>query len=215
MSRALATPGQAAKWRKLQRLASDVSARLDLLSAYGDNEIGAYLFWSPRSPGLPDPRPLSQEVSNIQAGFRQTLDAIDKVDAGVFGLQFRDDGDINIVDPRPDDLSGWPWVVAGVVIVAGLAWGLYERDKSARTITKRFNALSGATDRMFCEQSTPETCAEWKAWKIESGYGEQKSALDSAIDSIGRAGTIGAKWGLIVGLPLAIYMVSQWLQKKR
>jgi len=210
----IGTPAEWRKWQTLKRLADNIHARLDLLSAYAQNEGMAFAAWSTRYPEMPDPRPMSRMVGNMQVGFKQIREAMRRVDDGVYALQWTTDDKINIVDPKPEDMQGFIVIAAGVVIVAGLAWALYERDKSAREITRKFNALSRATDQMFCEKESPETCAEWKQWKADSGYGDQKSALDRALDSIGSAAKTGTSWGLALGIPLVLYMVSQWLSEK-
>ena len=214
MRRQPATVAQQARWKKLARLADNIHTTLDLLALYGENETRAYLYWSPRAPDMPDPRPLSQQVANLQVGFRQIRDAMAKVDDGIFGVEFRADGDLNIVDPRPENMGGWIVVAVGVVVIAGLAYALYERDKTARKVTRNFNAMSRATDRMFCKESSPQTCSEWKRWKKVEGYQEQKDWLDDALKKIGVGGSAGLRYGLMIAIPLAVFFFTRWLEEK-
>lgn len=167
---------------------------------------------------MDSPAEIEKRLIDAETGFVQLRHLIRRVQNHDLAIQFRPDGDFDIVDPHQGEQGlGWVWLVVGglIIIAAAAIAGLKYYRKEFKNIQSKYNPLVRATDRMFCQQGSPETCAEWQRFREREGYTEKLDIIDEIGRSIGHAGSTGVRWGLSIGLPLVALWLLWSLRKKR
>lgn len=158
-----------------------------------------------------EPKALENRVLDAELQLERLAHLIRKVEDRTFTVQFRK-GDIDIVDPS-QSLEGWPLIVAGVLVVVGavaLAKHLWDE---LEDVERKYRILDGATDKAFCQEGSPQTCAAWKAYKVSSGLAETRKEAGSISSGLGDKLKTGAKWGLAIAIPL-IVLAFVWRSQK-
>lgn len=206
----IATRQQVARWAKLKQQAADIGDLQWCLRQLNINAAIAYNFAKRSGLNAESPEPLEKSLIDQETRLNRIKTAMDRVDARVWGLQFRN-GDLDIIEPQADFGVGVLLVVAGVVAVAALGAALYAMWQEAKETHRKYNALLVATDRALC--TSPESCADWEKTKTEMGYQKRQGIVDSALESIGTAATTGTKWGLAAAVPIALIALLMWRRK--
>jgi hypothetical protein len=211
MTPTIANARQRRLWTKAVSRVDELRDKMLVLGMLNTNAAMAYEWGTQRGISVDSPAPLEQRYLDLDQRFSKLLQSVQRVENHTWGVQFRD-GDIDIVDPQ-SEISGVLLVIAGVVVIAGLIATTYMLTTENDELAKDYRVLSAATDKKFCKQGSPKTCAEWKKFKRESGYDDRKSVIEKITDGIGEAATTGTKWGLGIAIPIAL-VAFLWSQKK-
>lgn len=189
-----------ALWDSSLALLDDLSDYVVLLKLLGINT--AYTFWFAQQHGLQmaSPAALESRVIDLEQKIDRVKELVRQVEDHNLSVQFVN-GDINIVDPKPE-FGALLLILGGALILAGLVGMLVYYKEEADDIRPKYNRILKATDKVFCTKGSPKTCAEWKQYKKEKGYVERKSLAQKIGDGIGKTAGTGAKWGLMIGIPL-------------
>lgn len=191
-------------WEKAKRLAEGLSDRVTILRLQGINAGITWSFAQRQGIDLQKPIELEKRTIDLEEKVNRVIHLIRKVEDHNLAIQYTGD-DIDIVDPG-DQNFGFPFVVVGigVVVLAGLVGTLLYYKSEYDEIRPKYNNLLVATDRMFCKDASPETCAEWTRYKEDTGYTKRRTLVERITDGLGAATRTGAKWGLTIGIPLII-----------
>jgi len=187
-------------WATAQRLTDDLADYIVLLKLLNLNAAGAWWFATDKGIAFQKPAELERKLLELETKVSRMRELIRRVEDRDLSLQFRA-GDIDIVDSS-QNLDGWPIILAGVVIAAGIIAALYYYKSEADDLRPKYNRLLTATDRVFCKEGSPDTCAEWKQYKRDSGYTQRKSLADKIGDGLGKTVGAGSRWGLTIAIPL-------------
>lgn len=204
----LLTGQEQAQWDRARALVEQLDNYILMLKLLSINAGLTWLFAQKHGIPMMNPAKLESRVFDLEYNIKRIKRFVRQVEDRKLGLQFTK-GDIDIVDPDQEGLSGIPLIIAGVVVLAGLVATLIYYKKEADDIRPRYNNLLKATDKVFCTKGTPETCAEWKAYKVQKGYTKRKSIADKIRDGIGKPVISGAKWGIMIAIPL-IALAFMW-----
>ncbi len=205
--------GEQALWdRALVKLdeLEDTIALLQLLS------FNAALTWAfAQKHGLPMTKPdqLESQLIELEAKVNRTKELMRKAEDRELGVQFRN-GDIDIVDPSGQHFGAVLLIVGGVIVLAGLVAALYHYKTESDEIRPKYNNLLAATDAAFCKPGSPDTCAEWKAYRKSSGYTARKSLAEKIGDEIGSPVKTGLQWGVAAGIAILALTVSNFIGRK-
>ena len=205
------TGAERALWEKARRLADAMADRVSILRLLGINAGITWSFAQKHGFGIDKPAELEKRTIDLEEKVNGVIHLIRKVEDHDLAIQYTGD-DINIVDP--DQNFGFPFVVVGigVVVLAGLVGTLLYYKSEYDEIRPKYNNLLVATDRMFCKEDSPETCAEWIRYKEDTGYTKRRTLVERITDGLGAATRTGAKWGLTIGIPLIIGWLM-WTRK--
>jgi hypothetical protein len=157
--------------------------------------------------------PLTQ-AQRLTDNYKRVLDAVRAVQDLTLALNYRIDGDIDIVDPRVQqqpkgDMGAVVIIAAGVVVVGGIIAALYHYKKEADALRPKYNNLLAATDKVFCDPNSPQTCKDWEKFKAEKGMQKRQSLSEQIFDSVKVPVKTGLQWGtaaVIAGLALTVAM---------
>ena len=207
------TGAERALWEKARRLAEEMADRVTILRLLGINAGITWSFAQKHGFDMAKPVGLEKRTIDLEEKIDRVIHLIRKVEDHQLAIRYNG-GDIDIVDPD-DQNFGFPWivVVAGVVILAGVVGTLLYYKSEYDDIRPKYNNLLTATDRMFCKEDSPETCAEWTRYKEDTGYTKRRTLVERITDGLGSATRTGAKWGLTIGIPLLIGWLA-WSHKK-
>lgn len=208
----IATRAQQQRWNRAKRTAFDLRDRLYALRYLNVNAGMAYKWGRDHGFDPKSPEPVEYRAMDIEQRLNRIIQAMDRVEAKKWGIQFTA-GDIDIVDPQTD-MGGVLLIVAGVVVIAGLSAVLYKMKADLDDVTHQYNVISKATDRMFCKEGSPQTCAEWQAYKTKERFAERKTVVDSILENVGQAAATGSKWGLGLLIPIAA-VAFLWSERKK
>jgi len=156
---------------------------------------------------LSKPVDLETRVLELSKKLRQVKELVRKVEDRELAVQFRGT-DIDIVDPNFQGFSGLPLIIAGAIVLTGLIAGLLYYKKEADEVRPKYNNLLKATDKVFCKEGSPETCAEWKAYKKQTGYTQRQTVAEKIFAAIEQPVKTGAKYGTAILLGLVGVMLS-------
>jgi hypothetical protein len=204
------TRAEQAKWAELVHLVDQAGDKTLICRLLVSNAAAGY-FWG-RNHGIDIPKPADIEtrVLDAESKFDNLLNLIRRVEDNELSVQFNK-GDIDIVDPS-QNLDGFLLIAGGAVLVIGAvalaSWIWNELDDCEREL----RIINGATDKVFCEQGTPETCAEWKAYKVEARIDERQKLADDIGSGLGAKLKTGAQWGIAIAIPL-ILLAFLWRRK--
>lgn len=205
------TRAEQAKWDELLDLVDDCTDKVYVCRLLGANAAASFFWGQKHGFNVKKPVELEKRVVEAEVKLDNLKNVIRKVEDHDFTIQFNK-GDIDIVDPS-QNLDGWPIILAGFVIVVGVIsladWIWDELDDCQRN----YRILDRATDKVFCTEGTPETCAEWKAYKVESGLEERKKLAEGITSGLGKKLKTGAQWGIAVAIPL-IVLAFLWRSRK-
>ena len=209
----LLTAREISRWAEAKALYQDVFERTAALNLLAVNEALTWKFG--QAHGIDtntitaiDPLAITRRLQTLKSGVIKIREAMRQVEDLELAIDFRTDGDIDIVDPRQKSLQGdmgaLLLIAAGVVVVGGLVAALYYYKKEADDLRPRYNNLLAATDKVFCDPNSPQTCAEWKQYKTEKGYTPRKTLANQVFEKIGKP--IGG--GLQLGAAAVIAFVA-------
>lgn len=196
------TNHEQAKWDQALDLLDDLSDYVVLLKLLGTNAGASWWFAQKHGFMMAKPAELERRVIELEHKISNVRDLVRRVEDHELSVQFVG-GDINIVDPS-GDLGALLLIIGGALILAGLVGTLIYYKKEADDIRPKYNRLLAATDKVFCKEGSPETCAEWERYKQEKGYNKRKSLAQKIGEGIGRSAAFGAKWGLMIGIPILV-----------
>ena len=130
--------------------------------------------------------PIVAEVRRLERNAQNLTKIVMDVDLGKLGLRFRG-RDFDVMSPSgtPADqltqyqLSGWPIIVVGIVVAAGIiTWLAAERQRGDECCGK-LSALTDEMDAMLCSDPNSSDCREWTAAKEREGFNERKNLIDT------------------------------------
>jgi len=135
------------------------------------------------------------------------------VEDNAAGIQIRN-GDIDIMVPSKKPafqgagFEGFmiPLIVAGVVALAGVIGRLIYLEKETDEIGGKYNQLLERTDSEFCKNPESQTCVDWQAEKVDTGFEKNKTIGDTLREGFQKvSGGLGA--GLLLAIPVAAYLL--------
>ena len=199
----LMTSHEAARWAEAKALIREVSDKVIALKLLTVNLAIAEQFG--RSKGIDpfktaglNPLATAARYVKLKTDLQRIRIAVRQVDDLALAVDFRPDGDIDIVDPKAQlkgDMGAVLLIAAGVVVVGGLIAALYYYKTEADEIRPKYNNLLAATDKVFCDPASPQTCKEWKALKQEKGYTPRATLANQIFDTVGEPVKTGLQLG--------------------
>lgn len=163
--------------------------------------------------------PFDQGLRLKKANFR-LLRARQGVNSEELGLQFFKDGEVSILAPphytadqikywQGGDFEGIILIVAGITIVAGVIGMIALLKSQNNDLKEKVNWLNGQLDSKYCADPNSQLCSDWIDRKEVSGYNKHigiAERLEDTAKKIGGAVVKGAKWGLILAIPLLAWI---------
>lgn len=173
------------------------------------------------------------DVQSLVAGARQVEKRDEQlkettlgVELGELGLRFRGrDFDIMAPSGTPPDvyakyqLTGWPIIVAGIVVgAAAIAW-LSATRQSNHELSGKLSALTDEMDATLCADPSSPTCAEWIDTKEREGFNRRENLIDQldraseGLPNVVKTIGAGLHWGLTLVL-IGAAAVFIWDRKR-
>ena len=208
------TSSERALWQSALKKTDDLNDYVIALRMMNINAAWTWLFAQKYGLTMTKPDRLENQLLDLDAKVKRVKELVRKVEDLELAVAFRD-GDLDIVE-LPSNLQGIILVAAGVVVLAGLIAALYHYKTEADEIRPKYNNLLKATDQTFCTQGSPDTCAEWKAYKTKAGYTKRQTVAEKIISGIKKPIQIGAKYGttILIGL-VGVALASVFFGRKR
>lgn len=220
------TAAQVALWNRFKLVAkrADLEIRANKLRAV--NLALGVQFASRNQIALPfHAVPLLAQMKHIDAQNERLKTTIMAVELEELGLRFRNN-DIDIMahpGTSPDviakyQLSGWPIIVAGIVVVTVvIAWLAAERQKNAE-IGPKLSGMVDDVDSLLCGDPADPKCVEWVKIKEQNKYHERENLIDSLEQAAKKfPDTVKkvASMGLAIIVPLAIIYMAFAMDRNR
>lgn len=221
-----ATPRQVAKFEKIKKLGSAINQYAKAAKMRAETIAEGVRIGRENGVSLPDAISFISEVQNFQETDRKLQLIIGAVMVGDLGVRDSSiSNDIDIMAPAgtTDDeliqyqLSGIPLIVIGVVVVYGIITVAYSQYHRAERIKSKYNEAKAYVDDRLCADPGSPQCSEWETFKLSPTQTARESLWDDieqGARDLGQAVIGGTKWGLIVGIPLAVYLFARFLEKK-
>ena len=219
------TAAQVALWNRFKQVAkrADLEIRANKLRAV--NLALGVQFAKRNQIALPfDAVPLLEQMKRIDAKNERLKRTIMAVELEELGLRFRNN-DIDIMahpGTSPDvvakyQLSGWPIIIAGIVVVTVvIAWLAALRQQNAE-IGPKLSGMVDDVDSLLCGDPADPKCVEWNKIKEQNKYHERENLIDSIEkaakqfpDTVKKVAGIG----LAVVIPLAIIYMAFALDRR-
>lgn len=199
----LLTPQENDRWQKAKTLLGHVSDQLVALNMFNVNlalteQFGKTHGIEPFKAAGVNPLPVAQKFSEMLFNIKKVRESVQQVEGLALALEFRSDGDINIVDPQGQlkgDMGAVLLIAAGVIVVGGLIAALVYYKKEADDLRPKYNNLLRATDKVFCDPSNPAACEDWKKLKAEKGYEHRQTVAEKIFDTVGEPVKTGLQFG--------------------
>lgn len=214
------TGAQVALWERFKQVAkrADLEIRANKLRAV-NLALGVQFAKRKGIPLNVDAAGLLEQVKRIDAKNERLKNVIMAVELEELGLRFVNN-DIDIMahpGTSPDlvakyQLSGWPIIVAGIVVVTVvIGWLAALRQQNAE-LESKLSASIDDVDALLCGDPGSDNCKEWNQIKAQNRYDERESmiamlgqAAKNFPDTVKKIASIG----LAIVIPLAIiYMAA-------
>ncbi len=207
------TRGEKDMWDRFVDLVDDSNDLAIVCRLLGANAAESFFWGRKHGFNVSEPSALENRVIRAELELQRLSYLIRKVEDRRLTVQYKN-GDFDIVEPKQtQSLEGWPLIVAGVIVVVGaVALAKYLWDE-LEDVQRNYRILDGATDQMFCQEGSPQTCAEWQAYKVSSKLDERRKAADSISDGLGATLKKGAQWGVAIAIPI-ILLAFLWRSRK-
>lgn len=205
-----------AEWNKFEKLVSDID-RLDnavyasrlrflnwsIIKDFGSEEA-IYYPLSFTESDFARLQKVSVETQKLKSALRAVQDR-------QLGVRFSN-GDIDFVRPGigPEQDGIFIAIAVGVVVVAGaIALSAYLWGEN-KEVNEKLKVVTKAAEKGLCQDPNSPKCKKWKIAKRVNGFDRNKSAaeqVDSWLSKAGKAVTGGLHWGILLAIPLAIFML--------
>jgi hypothetical protein len=219
------TAAQVALWERFKQVAkrADLEIRANKLRAV-NLVLGVQFAARKQIPLNFDVTGLLEQMKRVDAKNERLKNVIMAVELEELGLRFVNN-DIDIMahpGTNPDvvakyQLSGWPIIVAGIVVATVvIGWLAALRQQNAE-LESKLSASIDDVDALLCGDPGSDTCKEWNQIKAQNKYDER----ENMIDTLGKAAenfpdTVKkiASIGLTVIIPLAIIYLAAAMDRR-
>lgn len=221
-----ATQKQVAKFEKFKKIGSAINKYAKAAKMRGETIAEGIRIGRDNGVSLPDAVAFISEVQNFQETDRKLQLIISAVLVGDLGIRDSSrNNDLDIMAPSgtTDDelmqyqLGSITAIVIGVVVLYGAITVAYSQYQRAERIKAKYTEAKAYVDNRLCADPSSPQCAEWKAFKSSPSQTERESFwdnLEKLAKRIAESVIGGTKWGLIVGIPLGIFLLVRMLEQK-
>lgn len=200
-------------WERSAKLSHVVTRKSQIVKLQYRNALLTGQFAAARKIDLSEPELSALEQRMILA--LREIESLNTACAEVENLRLgirKNGNDLDIVQPSASESGYLGWIIPaiGVAVVAGgiLARWIY-LEKEVDYIRGRYNGILVRTDQLLCKNPLSKTCAEWTAAKKSGDYQKRLGLIDSiseTLSSFAGGAATGAKWGLLLAIPLLLWL---------
>lgn len=127
------------------------------------------------------------------------------------GVQLSADGkDLDIVSPAPMSMGAiWIPIAIGAVVLVGIIARWVHLESEVQDISNKYNGVISRADMALCDDPNSAMCQDWNNSKQVGDYYKRQTLLDkveSAVTSVGKAAKSGLGWGLMLAIPMLIFL---------
>ncbi len=219
------TAAQVALWNRFKQVAkrADLEIRANKLRAE-NLALGVQFAKRNQIPLKFDAPVLLEEMQRIAAKNERLKNTIMAVELEELGLRFRNN-DIDIMahpGTSPDviakyQLSGWPIIVAGIVVAAVVIGWLSALRQQNAEIAPKLTGMVDDVDALLCGDPNDPKCIEWNQIKKQNKYHERENLIDSLEkaakefpDTVKKVAGIS----LAIVLPLAVVALVVFMDRR-
>ncbi len=209
---------------RARRLAAALNKMTNAAVAMGENISDGVRIARANGIDLPQSLEYLSEIGQLQAMDQRIQRIMGAVVIGDLGIRTStaQPNDIDVMADNDDEagqyFSGIALIIIGGIVVFGLITTLWSQIDRANRITAAYEQQKSYVDDVLCATPGSPQCTGWEAQKRSVEHLERKSWWEDLMAAAKRLAShveSGTKWGIMIAIPLAVWLLASKLDKRR